>query len=61
VGVTLSERWTLRGLAELAVQLVRDNFDVELTAADASASRRLTVYRPEALSLELGLGVGYSF
>ncbi len=61
VGVPLSERWTLRGLAELAVQLVRDNFDVALTPADGAASRRVTVYRPEALSIELGLGVGYSF
>ena len=60
-GVPLSERWTLRGLAELAVQLVRDNFDVELTAVDAAEARRFTVYRPEAISLELGLGVGYSF
>jgi hypothetical protein len=60
-GVPLSARWTLRGLAELAVQLVRDNFDVELTAVDGAEARRFTVYRPEAISLELGLGVGYSF
>jgi hypothetical protein len=61
VGVPLSDRWTIRGLAELAVQLVRDNFDVGFTPVDAAPARRVTVHRPEAISLELGLGVGYSF
>lgn len=59
VGVPLSEHWTLRGVGELAVQLVRDTFGVRL-GADADA-QILPLYRPEALSIEVGAGIGYSF
>ena len=61
VGVPLSEHWTIRGVAELAVQLVRDTFGVRLGAEDDSAAELMPVYRPEAVSLEIGAGIGYSF
>jgi len=61
VGVPLSEHWALRGVAELAVQLVRDTFAVRLGAADDPTADIMPLYRPEPLSIELGAGVGYSF
>jgi len=61
VGVPLSEHWALRGVAELAVQLVRDTFAVRLGAADDADADVLPLYRPEAVSIEVGAGIGYSF
>jgi hypothetical protein len=61
VGLPLSSAWSVRGLAELSFQLVRDRFDSQPAAALGSSSRRLRLYRPEALSFELGLGLAYTF
>jgi hypothetical protein len=59
IGAPLGERWTLRASAELAVQLVRDTFGAPLGAeADPEF---LPLYRPDAVSVEVGLGVGYTF
>jgi hypothetical protein len=60
VGVPLSQHWALRGAFELALQLVRDRFDV-LRSVGADETERLTLYRPEAASFELGIGLGYGF
>jgi hypothetical protein len=60
-GVPLSERWTLHGVAQLAVQLVRDTYAVGVGPAEAPDAVTVPLYRPEALSLELGAGIGYSF
>jgi hypothetical protein len=61
VGVPLSERWALRGVAQLAVQLVRDTYTVRVTDPADPEPTTLRLYRPEPLSFELGVGVGYSF
>lgn len=58
LGVPLSERWALRGFAGLAVQLVRDTFAVRVEGPEGE---RVPLYRPEAISLELGAGASYSF
>jgi hypothetical protein len=60
VGVPLSQSWALRGVFELAVQLVRDRFYVEDTRV-ADQPERITLYRPAAASFEFGLGLGYTF
>lgn len=62
-GFPLTERLELRGLFELAVQLVRDRFEVARLGSEGSAEGGATdtLYRPEALSLELGLGLGFAF
>jgi hypothetical protein len=60
-GVPLSERWTLHGVAQLAVQLVRDTYAVGVGPAEDPGAVTVPLYRPEALSLELGAGIGYSF
>jgi hypothetical protein len=60
-GVPLSERWALRGIAQLTVQLVRDTVGVNLVSPDDPQGTLLPLYRPEAMSLELGVGIGYSF
>jgi hypothetical protein len=57
----LSERWALRGVAELAVQLVRDTYNVGVGPAEAPETESVPLYRPEAVSLEVGAGIGYSF
>jgi hypothetical protein len=61
VGVPLSERWVLRGVAQLAVQLVRDTYSVGVGPPEEPGAETVPLYRPEALSLELGGGIGYSF
>jgi hypothetical protein len=61
LGVPLSQRWVLRGAFELALQLIRDRFDVLRTGGDAADAERVTLYRPEAVSFELGLGLSYNF
>jgi hypothetical protein len=61
VGVPLSERWALHGVAQLAVQLVRDTYTVGIGSAESPVVETVPLYRPEALSLELGAGIGYSF
>jgi hypothetical protein len=60
-GVPLSERWTLHGVAQLAVQLVRDTYAVGVGPAENPGAVTVPLYRPEALSFELGAGIGYSF
>jgi hypothetical protein len=60
-GVPLSERWALHGVAQLAVQLVRDTYAVRVGRAGDPGAVIVPLYRPEALSLELGAGIGYSF
>lgn len=59
LGIPLSGSWAVRASADLAVQLVRDNFNVPLGAGPDAES--LTLYRPEAVSIEGTIGVGYSF
>jgi hypothetical protein len=59
IGVPLSERWTIRASAELAVQLVRDTFGAALD--EGPDPDVLPLYKPEAVSVEGGLGVGYTF
>jgi hypothetical protein len=59
LGVPITEHWTLRGGAELAVQLVRDTFGPPLDASDDPEF--LPLYRPEAVSIEAGIGVGFGF
>jgi hypothetical protein len=61
VGVPLSERLALRGLAELAIQLVRDRYSAEQPNEETGVLEPFIVYEPEALSIELGLGLGYTF
>jgi hypothetical protein len=61
VGVPLSERWALRGVAQLALQLVRDTYRVGVGPAEEPDAESVPLYRPAALSPELGLGIGYSF
>jgi hypothetical protein len=60
-GVPLSERLALRGLAQLAVQLVRDSYYAELRDEELGMSESFIVYEPEAISIEIGLGLGYTF
>ncbi len=57
----LSPRWSLGVLGEVVLQLVRDRFEVETLSADSDGSELLTLYRPEAFSVELGLGIAYAF
>jgi len=61
VGVPLTERWALRGLAELALQLVRDTYAVGVGPTNDPESESVPLYHPPALSLELGVGIGYTF
>jgi hypothetical protein len=61
VGVPLTERLALRGLVELAVQLVRDRFNAEQLNEETGMPEPFVVYEPKALSIELGLGIGYTF
>ncbi|HWO09074.1 MAG TPA: hypothetical protein VNN80_06330 [Polyangiaceae bacterium] len=59
LGVPLSERWSLRGVGELAVQLVRDRFGPEIEGD--GGPEFVPLYDTKPVSLEAGLGVGYSF
>lgn len=59
LGVPLSEHWTIRASAELAVQLVRDTFGAAL--GDGVDPEVLPLYETELLSVEGALGVGYTF
>jgi hypothetical protein len=61
LGVPLGGRWAVRGVFDLAVQLIRDRFDVERQVEVMDADERLTLYRPQAVSVELGLALGYTF
>lgn len=58
-GVPVSERWALRGVAQLALQLVRDTVGIDDENDPTTPPER--IYRPPAYSLELGVGIGYSF
>jgi hypothetical protein len=61
-GVPLSERWALRGVAQLMVQLMRDTFAITVSDPDdPTIATSLPLYRPEVVSFELGAGIGYSF
>jgi hypothetical protein len=60
-GVPLGEHLVLRGLIELAVQLVRDRYTAERLDEERGTREPFVVYQPEALSIELGLGLGYAF
>lgn len=60
-GLPLSSRWTLRATSALMLHLIRDTFERAPTADDADPEARVPLYRPEALSLELLLGVSYTF
>ena len=60
LGVPLDEDWTLRGLAAVTAQLIRDSF--KLTVTDGAEEREpYPVYTPEAISVELAVGVSYTF
>jgi hypothetical protein len=59
VGVPLSERWVIRGVFEVAMQLVRDRFGVLRT--NGIEREPVTLYRPLAVSYEFSLGLGYTF
>jgi hypothetical protein len=60
LGVPLGEDWTLRGLAAVTAQLIRDSF--KLTVTEGAEEREpYPVYKPEAVSFELGVGVSYTF
>jgi hypothetical protein len=61
LGVPLGGRWALRGVFDLAVQLIRDRFNIQRQVGAMAAEEQLTLYRPEALSFELGLALGYTF
>ncbi len=62
LGFPLSASWALRTRAELAVHLVRDRFDGERAEIGANGEpETFTLYRPEAVSFELALGLGYTF
>jgi hypothetical protein len=61
LGVPLGSRWAMRGVFDLAVQLIRDRFDIERQVDVMGTEERLTLYRPEAVSVELGLALGYTF
>jgi hypothetical protein len=43
------------------VQLVRDTYSVGVGPPEEPGAETVPLYRPEALSLELGGGIGYSF
>jgi hypothetical protein len=60
-GVPLSESLALRGLVELAVQLVRDRYNAVQPNEETGVLEPFVLYEPEALSIELGLGLGYTF
>jgi hypothetical protein len=60
LGVPLDEDWTLRGLTAVTAQLIRDSF--KLTVTEGAEEREpYPVYTPEAISVELGVGVSYTF
>jgi hypothetical protein len=61
VGVPLTEHWSLRGVLELAIQLLRNRFEVSGSDIEGEPLPPYTVYRPEPVSFEVGLGVGYAF
>jgi hypothetical protein len=61
LGAPLGGRWALRGVFDLAVQLVRDRFNIERQVEVLGTQEQLTLYRPEAISFELGLALGYTF
>jgi hypothetical protein len=61
LGVPLGGHWAVRGVFDLAVQLIRDRFDIERQVDVMGNEERLTLYRPEAVSVELGLALGYTF
>jgi hypothetical protein len=61
VGLPLSSHFSLRALGQVAFQLVRDRFDSERVAEEDATPERVTLYRPEAMSFELGLGMAYAF
>lgn len=61
VGVPLGEGFALRGLAELTFQLIRDRYNAERLNEDTGLPEPFVVYEPEAISIELGAGIGYSF
>ena len=62
LGIPLSRSWSLRTRAELALQLVRDSFEGERAEIDANGEpERFTLYRPEAVSFELALGLAHAF
>jgi len=61
VGVPLGEGFALRGLAELTFQLVRDRYNAERLNEDTGLPEPFVVYEPQAISIELGAGIGYSF
>jgi hypothetical protein len=43
------------------INLIRDTFGRDLTPDEADPEALVPLYRPEAISLELLLGVGYTF
>jgi hypothetical protein len=61
VGVPLDQHWSLRGMLQLAVQLLRNRRTVSGSDVGGEATLRYTLYRPEPVSLELELGIGYAF
>jgi hypothetical protein len=61
LGLPLSSNWSLRAVGQVAFQLVRDHFDSERAAVEGATPERVTLYRPEAMSFELGLGLAYAF
>lgn len=61
LGVPLSSRWTLQATTALMLHLIRDSFDRDPTPDDADPTDAVRLYRPEALSIELLLGIGYTF
>lgn len=61
-GAPLSSEWALRLLGAVSFPLVRDVFEVERADPEGEAPAVTSpIYRPEPLSLELSIGVGYSF
>jgi hypothetical protein len=60
LGVPLSRGWAVRGVLQLAVQLVRDSFYVDDDRVPEQPER-ITFYIPQAVSFEFGLGLGYTF
>jgi hypothetical protein len=60
LGVPVTHGWALRGAFDLAVQLIRDRFSIERDGG-AAGRETVTLYRPNAVSFELGFGIGYTF
>ena len=60
-GLAISRVVSLRAAAELAVNLIRDEFATERSSSGSEPTRGSTLYDTGPLSLDLSLGAAYAF